>query len=150
MEALWTPHVTVAAVIEQDGRFLLVEELVAGKRVLNQPAGHWENNETLAEAVSRETREETGYDFEAEFLVGIYRWAPGDGKVYLRFAFGGRIFGHDPSLRLDEPIIGTSWYKAEEIRADPARHRTPMVQRCVDDYIANKRYPLALLTDFLQ
>lgn len=146
---IWKPHVTVAAVIEQDGRFLLVEELVGGKRCLNQPAGHWESNETLTEAVSRETREETAYDFEAEFLIGIYRWANADGKVYLRFAFGGRIFGHDPSQPLNEPIIATSWYKAEEIRAAGARHRTPMVQKCVDDYLANKRYPLALLTEFM-
>lgn len=146
----WTPHVTVAAVIEQDGRFLLVEEMVGGKRCLNQPAGHWESNETLSEAVSRETREETAYDFEAEFLVGIYRWATSDGRVYLRFAFGGRIFGHDPSLKLDEPIVATSWYKPDEIRADRARHRTPMVQKCVDDYLAQKRYPLTILNDFFE
>lgn len=144
------PHVTVAAVIEHDGRFLLVEELVDGKRCLNQPAGHWECAETLTEAVMRETREETAYDFAPEYLVGIYRWSPTPDRVYLRFAFGGRIFGHDPSQSLDEPIVAASWYALDEIRAERSRHRTPMVMRCIKDYLRNHRYPLTLLNELLQ
>lgn len=150
MDQNCVPHVTVAAVIEHDGRFLLVEELVDGRRCLNQPAGHWECDETLTEAVMRETREETAYNFSPEYLIGIYRWSPAPGKVYLRFAFGGRIFGHDPSQRLDEPVIAASWYKLDEIRAERERHRTPMVLKCIDDYLANRRYPLLLLNELLQ
>jgi len=146
---IWKPNVTVAAIVERDGKFLLVEEEAGGEIVLNQPAGHWEQDESLMQGATREALEETGYDFQPTALVGIYRWPhPKKEITYLRFAFAGEIIGHDADRRLDEGIIRAVWLTPSEIRNDMARHRSPLVLRCIEDYLAGKRYPLDLLTHF--
>lgn len=145
---VWKPNVTVAAVIEREGRFLLVEETSGGRLVLNQPAGHLEEGESLLHAVRRETREETGWRFHPDALLGIYRWRKGGDVTYLRFAFLGRVDEHDPALPLDDGIVRALWLTPDEIRREHARHRSPQVQRCVDDFLAGRRYPLDILADF--
>jgi ADP-ribose pyrophosphatase YjhB (NUDIX family) len=146
---IWKPNVTVAAVVERDGKFLLVEELAGGELVLNQPAGHWEQNESLIQGATRETLEETGYDFTPTALVGIYRWPhPKREITYLRFAFAGEITGYDAERKLDEGIVRAVWMTPEEIAAEAERHRSPLVLRCIGDYLAGKRYPLELLIHF--
>ncbi|BAU48807.1 7,8-dihydro-8-oxoguanine-triphosphatase [Sulfurifustis variabilis] len=145
---IWKPNVTVAAVVERDGRFLLVEETADGRLVLNQPAGHLDEGESLIEAVVRETLEETAWHFRPEALVGIYRWPhPGRPVTYLRFAFAGRVVDHEPARRLDEGIAQAVWLTPEELRAASDRHRSPLVQRCVDDFLEGRRFPLGLLAD---
>ncbi len=136
---------TVAAIVEHDGRFLFVQERAARRVVLNQPAGHLEVGESLQEAVIRETREETGRAFAPGAIVGLYFWrGPGD-RTVLRVAFAGRVGEQDPSLALDRAIIRTLWLDRRELAARAAEHRSPLVLRCVDDYLAGARHPLALL-----
>jgi ADP-ribose pyrophosphatase YjhB (NUDIX family) len=143
---IWKPNVTVAAVVERDGRFLLIEEDTAHGRLFNQPAGHLESGESLIRAVERETLEETAYTFEPTGLLGVYHYYhPGDDVTYLRFAFTGRITGHDAGRALDTGIMRAAWLTPEEIRRDAARHRSPLVMRCVDDYLAGRRFPLDVL-----
>ena len=143
---IWTPRVTVAAVIEQDGRFLLVEEETDNGLGINQPAGHLDEHESLLEGVARETLEETGYSFRPETLVGVYLWHAQEKELtYLRFAFAGTLLDHDPTRPLDTGIVQTLWLTPEEIALDAHRHRSPLVQRCVDDYRAGRRYSLDLL-----
>jgi len=145
---IWKPHVTVAALLEQDGRFLLVQELIAGKSVYNQPAGHLDDDESLIEAVIRETREESGWLFEPDRITGIYRWRqPENQQTYLRVAFAGRGLAHDPDCQLDVGIERTLWLTADEIRQRADRLRSPLVMRSIDDYLAGADYPLALLAD---
>jgi ADP-ribose pyrophosphatase YjhB (NUDIX family) len=146
---IWTPHTTVASVIEKEGRFLMIEELTSnGESVINQPAGHLEEAESLIDAVIRETREETAWGFIPESLVGIYRWqVPPAEATYLRFCFYGSCHNHQPHLPLDEGILGTVWLTRDELAEHADRLRSPMVLRCVDDYLAGYRYPLALLSD---
>ncbi len=140
---IWKPNVTVAAVIERDGKFLLVEEETDDGLRFNQPAGHWEPNETLAEGVAREALEETAHHFAPEFLLGVYSWRhPKKDIVYLRFAFGGQVTGFDPERQLDQGIVRAVWLTPEEIRATQERHRSPLILQCVEDYLAGKRYPL--------
>lgn len=144
---IWKPNVTVAAVIEQSGKFLLVEENTTEGIRFNQPAGHLEPNESILQGVVRETLEETAYHFTPEFLVGIYRWHHPDKDItYLRFAFTGSIIGHDETLPLDQGIIRALWLAPDEIRALPTR--SPLVLNCMDDYLAGKRYPLDILTHY--
>jgi ADP-ribose pyrophosphatase YjhB (NUDIX family) len=146
---IWTPHVTVAAVIEQDGKFLLVEEYTSQGLLFNQPAGHWEAGETLAQGVAREALEETAFDFEPEHLLGVYRWhSDNSDTTYLRFAFTGRILKHYPERALDEGIVRAVWMTPDEIRATQPRHRSPLILRCVEDYLAGHRYPLNLITHY--
>jgi 8-oxo-dGTP pyrophosphatase MutT (NUDIX family) len=146
---VWKPNVTVAAVLEQDGKFLLVEEITERGILFNQPAGHWEPDETLAEAAARETLEESAYDFQPEDLLGVYRWySPSADTIYLRFAFTGDILAHHPEKKLDEGIIRAVWMTPDEIRATQNRHRSPLVVRCVEDYLAGKRYPLDIITHY--
>lgn len=148
-ETIWKPHVVVAAVIERDGRFLVVEEETEAGIRLNQPAGHLEDGESLLDAVRREVFEETAHRFEPEALVGVYRWRhAGKGRTYLRFAFTGRITGHEPDSPLDVGILRALWLTAGELAVQAERHRSPLLQRCVDDYLAGRRHPLDLLTDF--
>ena len=139
----WKPSATVAAVIEREGRFLLVEEISDGRRVLNQPAGHLDPGESLIEACVRETLEETAYAFEPTSLVGIYRWhyAPAD-NTFLRFAFAGGVGSVDASRKLDTEIVATHWLSREDLAARAGMHRSPLVMRCVDDYLAGRRFPL--------
>lgn len=146
---IWKPHVTVAAVVEQDGKFLLVEEETDDGIRFNQPAGHWEADETLAQGAVRETLEETAYHFSPEWLQGIYRWRhPRKDVIYLRFAFAGRTLGHEPQRQLDSGILRAVWLSLDDIRATAGSHRSPLVLQCVEDYLAGKRYPLDLVTHF--
>jgi 8-oxo-dGTP pyrophosphatase MutT (NUDIX family) len=146
---IWKPNTTVAAVLEQEGKFLLVEEHTTQGLMFNQPAGHWESNETLPAAAAREVLEESAYDFEPQFLLGIYRWHSDASEItYLRFAFGGRILAHHPERVLDEGIVRAVWMTPDEILATQARHRSPLILRCVEDYLAGKRYPLELITHY--
>jgi 8-oxo-dGTP pyrophosphatase MutT (NUDIX family) len=140
---VWKPAATVAAVIEREGRFLLVEEVSNGQRVLNQPAGHLDPGETLVQACVRETLEETAYAFRPESLVGIYRWVytPAE-ATFLRFAFAGTLGALDASRALDKEIVGTHWLSREDLAARAGMHRSPLVMRCVDDYLAGRRFPL--------
>jgi 8-oxo-dGTP pyrophosphatase MutT (NUDIX family) len=139
--------VTVAAIVEVSGRFLMVEEAVAGEVVLNQPAGHLEPGESLAEAVIREAMEETGWALEPEAVSGIYLWRTPDGsRCFLRVAFVGQCHTHDPQRTLDTGILRAVWLTREEICSQPQRLRSPMVVRCIDDYLAGVRYPLDCLT----
>ena len=143
---IWKPNVTVAAVVERDGRFLLVEEDTRHGRLFNQPAGHLESGESLICAVERETLEETAYIFEPTDLLGVYQYHhPGDDVTYLRFAFTGRITALDAGRALDEGIVRAAWLTPEEIRRESSRHRSPLVMRCVEDYLAGRRYPLGVL-----
>ena len=146
---IWKPNVTVAAVIEHDGKFLLVEEHTSQGLLFNQPAGHLEANESLLAAVARETLEESAYQFEPQHLLGIYRWhSPASDTTYLRFAFAGRTLAHYPEQALDEGIIRAVWMTPEEIRSSQVRHRSPLVLRCVEDFLAHKRYPLDILAHY--
>ena len=145
---VWKPHVTVAAVIERDGQFLLVEEETDDGIRFNQPAGHLECHETLTDAVVREVLEETGYTFAPKCLVGIYHWRNEEKDItYLRFTFGGDVVGHEPGRELDAGIIAARWLSLNEIRAMRNRHRSPMIMRCIDDWLSGKRYPVDLVTD---
>ncbi|MDQ4146694.1 MAG: NUDIX hydrolase [Pseudomonadota bacterium] len=146
----WAPHVTVAAVIERAGQFLLVDEDVGGRRVLNQPAGHLDDGESLVEAVIRETLEETAWHFEPTALVGIYRWRHARDKVtFLRVTFCGEATRHDPCLKLDDGIIGCVWLTRDQFTMIPERLRSPMVLRSIDDYLMGARHPLLILSDIL-
>jgi 8-oxo-dGTP pyrophosphatase MutT (NUDIX family) len=137
------PEVTVAAVVVRDGRFLLVEECINGRLVLNQPAGHLEDRETLVEAAIRETREETAWRFEPEALVGTYLWRnPVNGRGFLRFAFCGTVDDHHPRQPLDTGIVRALWLTPAELQAQPARLRSPLVMRCIDDFLLGRRQPL--------
>jgi ADP-ribose pyrophosphatase YjhB (NUDIX family) len=141
----WTPHVTVAAVVERDGRFLVVEEDTPDGLRINQPAGHLEAGETLVEAVMRETLEETAHAFEPEALVGAYMaymGKPGGGATYLRFTFCGLGSAACEARELDAGIVRALWLTADELRACRARHRTPLVLRSLEDYLAGRRFPL--------
>lgn len=144
---VWKPDVTVAAVVEREGRFLLVEEYVGQRMVINQPAGHLEANESLVEATIRETLEETAWRFEPEALSGIYLWPHPDRDVtFLRVTFTGRVTDHYPDRRLDHGIRRTLWLTRSEIAQRSAQLRSPLVLRCIDDYLTGIRYPLDLLT----
>ncbi len=139
----WNPEVTVAAVVERDGRFLMVEELISGRLVLNQPAGHLEDRESLIEAVVRETREETAWRFHPEALVGIYLWRnPDNGRGFLRFTFCGSVDQHDAAQPLDKGIQRALWLSRNQLLAQAGRLRSPLVMRCLDDYALGRRQPL--------
>ncbi len=145
----WKPHVTVASIIEQHGKFLLVEEIINGKSVLNQPAGHLEPNESLVDAVIRETLEETAWDFRPDFLTGIYRFpSASEDKIFLRFNFAGEPLRHHVDRKLDTGIEQAVWLSAEEIRQQKHRHRSPLVLQAVEDYLSGRQFPLDILQDF--
>jgi 8-oxo-dGTP pyrophosphatase MutT (NUDIX family) len=145
---VWKPHATVAAVIEKDGKFLVVEEVIQGEHVYNQPAGHLDPDETLLDAVIRETREESAWLFTPEAVTGIYLWKhPDNGETYLRVAFCGQCSDHDPDQALDTGIIQTLWKSRDELLQRPEQLRSPMVINCIDDYLDGKRYPLHILND---
>ncbi len=136
---------TVAAIAERDGRFLLVQERAARRVVLNQPAGHLEDGESLIEAVVREAREETGREFLPQSLLGLYVWRGPAGRTILRIAFAGIVGERDDSAVLDRAILHTLWLGRPEILAREAEHRSPLVLRCIDDYLAGIRHPLTML-----
>src|SRR4051794_9331032 len=149
MTDIWKPSVTVAAIIERDGKFLLVEEETSDGIRFNQPAGHLDPNESLEQAVVRETMEEAAYEFSPNILVGMYmsRYVSsrtGLEVTYLRFAFGGTL-GAKLDRPLDHGILRTVWMTYPELVASQEKHRSPLVLRCVDDYLAGKGAPLSLL-----
>jgi 8-oxo-dGTP pyrophosphatase MutT (NUDIX family) len=144
-ETVWRPDVTVATIVPRGGRFLIVEENVRGERVLNQPAGHLEPDETLVDAARRETREETGWSVAIEHLVGIYQWTSASGEHFLRFAFAARAVDHDPLQPLDTGIVRALWLDRDEIATAPARPRSPLVLQCIDDWSAGRRLPLSAI-----
>lgn len=147
---IWKPHVTVAAICEHENRFLLVKERVNGKIVYNQPAGHLEPDESLEQAVMRETLEETAYTFSPSSLVGIYRYQPEySQETYLRFAYGGRL-GEKHSQPLDKDIIETQWMSLDEIKQSLEMHRSPMVLQCILDYLHEPSYPLQVFSSEFQ
>lgn len=143
----WKPSVTVAAVIERDGRFLLVEEETPDGVRLNQPAGHLEEGETIVDGCAREALEETAYRFLPTALLGVYlsRYTSsrtGQRVSYLRFAFTGVIGERDLGRVLDHGILRTVWLSHEEVRASSIEHRSPLVIRCIDDFLSGQRFPL--------
>ncbi len=140
------PELTVAAVVEQQGRFLLVEEHSGGRLVINQPAGHVEDGESLAAAVVREALEETAWHFVPHAIVGVYLWRPAAGQnSFLRIAFAGTCRDHERSRPLDAGIERVLWLTRAELNARQAQLRSPMVLRAVDDYLQGSRYPLDLV-----
>lgn len=142
-------HVTAAAVVRRDDRYLLVEEIVGGRLVLNQPAGHVEPRESLVQAVVRETLEETAWDFVPQALLGVYHYESGEGVVYLRFVFTGAVTAHHPDRALDAGIQRAVWLTRTELAARVRDHRGPQVLRAVDDYESGRRYPLETLASAL-
>ncbi len=150
MSEVWKPSVTVAAIIEREGRFLMIEEQAGDGLRLNQPAGHLDQGEMLTQAVVREALEESAHDFEPTALVGMYMSRNvsssrgGADTTYLRFAFAGKL-GAQHDRPLDDGIVRTLWMTRDEIAACRERHRSPLVLRCVDDYLSGQRAPLSLL-----
>jgi 8-oxo-dGTP pyrophosphatase MutT (NUDIX family) len=141
------PHATVAAIVEDHGKFLLVEESTDRGNRFNQPAGHLEDNETLLQAVVRETLEETAYHFKPESLLGVYHWKhEHNDTTYLRFAFIGSVSDHQPLLALDTGIIRALWMTADEIRQNAMLMRSPQVLTCIEDYLSGQQFPLTVLT----
>jgi 8-oxo-dGTP pyrophosphatase MutT (NUDIX family) len=137
------PEITVAAVTETDGRFLVVEERIDRRLVINQPAGHVEPGETLLEAVVREVREETAWLFTAEELIGVYLWrSPDTGRMTKRFTFTGTVADHRPDQPLDDGVIATHWLTQAELKRREPQLRSPLVLRCIEDYLAGRRQPL--------
>lgn len=149
MSTRWKPSVTVAAIIEREGRFLLVEEETARGLMLNNPAGHLDPGESPAQGCAREALEETAHRFTPTALVGVYlARSPtpgGEDVTYLRFAFRGELGEREPGRALDQGIVRTLWLTPEEVRASAARHRSPLVLRCMEDYLAGASHPLSLI-----
>lgn len=142
----WHAHVTVATIVEHDGRFLFVEELKEGRLVLNQPAGHLEPRESLLQAAVRETLEETGCDVELTGVTGIYLYtAPSNGVTYQRICFTANLLKHHSGRALDSDISGIRWLNHEELKAESDHLRSELVMRCLDDYLAGARFPLSLI-----
>lgn len=143
----WDARLTVATIIERDGRFLIVEEYADGEElVYNQPAGHLDEHETLAAAAIRETLEETAWEVQVDAIVGLYYWTHPQGHTFIRTCFAGRALHHHPNQPLDHGIVRALWLTRDEIAALGPKLRSPMVLRCVDDYLAGRRYPLELFS----
>jgi len=150
MSTVWKPSVTVAAVIEHRGKFLLVEEETKLGLKLNTPAGHLERGETPAQGCAREVLEEAAYDFEPTALLGMYiarsrKNSTGEDQTYLRMAYRGTLGAHHPGRPLDHGIVRTVWMSIEEVHASSQRHRSPLIVKCIEDYLAGKAYPLDLV-----
>ncbi|RTZ60170.1 MAG: NUDIX hydrolase [Gammaproteobacteria bacterium] len=151
ISSMFFPHVTVAAVIEKDGKFLMVEETIGGLAVINQPAGHLEDNESLVDAVKREVLEETAWEFKPRHLLGVYRWPqPKKDRTWLRFNFTGEAV-RDTGRALDPDIDRALWLPEQEIAAlqQSGKLRSPQVWQAMRDYRAGKQYPLDLLVDLI-
>ncbi len=143
----WKPHVTVAGLIAESERFLIVEEeIINDNIVLNQPAGHLDPGESLLDAVCREVLEETAYEFTPQGLVGIYLFAGRYAQVtYLRFCFHGQAGAYHPEQPLDDGILRTLWLSQAELKANHERLRTPVVLQCVTDFLQGRSWPLEIL-----
>ena len=150
MDTRWKPNVTVAAIIEREGRYLLVEENTAEGLRLNNPAGHLDPAESPAQACARETLEETAHLFTPTHLVGVYlsrlrREHTGEDITYLRLAFAGTLGEHQAERTLDQGIVRTVWMSPDEVRASRARHRSPLVLQCIEDHLSGQHHPLNLI-----
>ncbi|MFA9441123.1 NUDIX hydrolase [Uliginosibacterium sp. sgz301328] len=145
----WKPDVTVAALVERDGYYLLVEEHTDQGLRLNQPAGHLEEDESLINACIREAMEETAHHVVPDYLVGVYQWKRPAGDItYLRFAYAARATGKEEGRALDEGIVRTVWMTLAELEASPERLRSPLVLQCIRDHAAGRRFPLELVRHF--
>jgi 8-oxo-dGTP pyrophosphatase MutT (NUDIX family) len=139
----WHPHLTVATIIENQGKFLMVKEISNGEIVFNQPAGHVEKNENLMAAAIRETLEETGWHVTIKELVGFYLYtSPQSQTTYFRALFTASPDQHDPQRTLDEGILDAPWLSLEQIKEKTSTLRSPMVLQCIEDYLSGKRLPL--------
>jgi len=147
MAMRWCPDLTVAAIVVRDDRFLVVEERINGQLVLNQPAGHVEDGESIIAACIRETLEESAWLFTPQHLIGTYLWrTPRSGRTSLRFAFCGEVSDYDPQRRLDRGIVATHWLTRQQLADQTHRLRGPLVLRCIDDYLAGQRFDLSAVT----
>jgi 8-oxo-dGTP pyrophosphatase MutT (NUDIX family) len=142
---LWLPHTSVATIVERDGKFLMVEEADGERIVFNQPAGHLDAGESLFTAATRETLEETGWEVDLTALIGIYHYPAPNGVTYIRYCFAATPVRHSPERPLDTPIIAAHWLSVDTILAPDFKRRSPIVSRCLQDYLAGNRYPLTLL-----
>ena len=142
---IWLAHSSVATIVEHNGRFLMVEERDGDALVFNQPAGHLDEGETLFTAAVRETLEETGWDVELTHLLGLYHYPAPNGVTYIRHCFAAKPLRHLPDRELDTPIVAAHWLTAGEIMAPGFAARSPIVQRCLQDYLDGQRYPLAVI-----
>jgi ADP-ribose pyrophosphatase YjhB (NUDIX family) len=144
---IWRPHVTVACVVARGERYLMVEEEVAGRLVYNQPAGHLDDHESLAQAALRETLEETGWTVELQHLIGVHQWRSTEhGDAVVRFSFAARAISHDPDRPLDSDIRRALWLTREEIAALGERLRSPMILQSIDLWLGGQRLPLDILS----
>lgn len=148
---MWHAHVTVAAIIEYNQKFILVSDKTSTGIKLNQPAGHLDPNETLIDAVVREVKEETSLDFIPEGIVGVYMMPANDNTTYLRFCFKGHLTDYSaipqPSAG-ESDVVKVDWYTIEEIKARKSEHRSIVVEKCLEDYLDGKEYPLNLIQSF--
>ena len=143
----WRPDLTVAAIVQRDDRFLIVEERIRSRLVFNQPAGHVEDGESILDAVVRETLEETAWHFQPRHLLGLYLWRNAEsGRSFLRVAIGGEVSAHEPQRALDHGIIAAHWLSREQLLAQPSRLRSPLVLTCIDDHLAGRRHELSALS----
>lgn len=142
----WRPDLTVAAIVQREQQFLIVEERIQGALVLNQPAGHVEDGESILEAALRETLEETAWRLRPRHLLGLYLWRnPANGSSILRVAISGEVLDHDGARALDEGIVAAHWMTRDELLAPTACLRSPLVMRCIDDHLAGVRHDLSAL-----
>lgn len=148
---VWKPHVTVAAVIERDNRFLIVEEESAGQIVFNQPSGHLEPNESLIDACIRETKEETRWQVKPLGIIGIYRWThPVRSQTTLRICFSAEAETHDDNAALDQGVLDALWLTRDELLLQPNKLRSNLVMRCIDDYLSGSLMPLSMVADIAE
>ncbi|MEI6542260.1 MAG: NUDIX hydrolase [Methylococcales bacterium] len=147
---VWKPHVTVAAVIERNNRFLLVEEETPRGLQLNQPAGHFEKDEDLIDAIKREVNEETAWHFEPSDIISLQLWRRNpESPTFIRICFSGNCHSYNPDQPLDDGIITTHWLTRDEVALQQHRLRSPLVLISIDEYLSGHRYPLSLLKSFL-
>lgn len=144
---IWRPDLAAAAIVQQGNRFLIVEERIRSSLLFNQPAGHVDDGESIVDAAVRETLEETAWHFVPRALLGIYLWRnPENGHSILRVAISGEVTGHEAGRVLDKPVVAAHWMEREQLLAQPDRLRSPLVMRCIDDYLAGHRHELSALS----